>query len=163
MAVMEVNQGIVRASGIPTSGFLMGPERRKRMGFPGSGRGRTRPIHRDVQEWSQALPVGAAPFHTENQHRAWGHLQPGGTSDGLSHKRRCLGQPPAALGTFSLSESESRLVDSFQPHGLYSLGQNTEVGSHSLLQGILPTRGSNPGLPHCRRILYQPSHKGSPK
>jgi len=35
------------------------------------------------------------------------------------------------------------------------------VGSLSLLQGIFPTQGSNPGLPHCRRILYQLSHKGS--
>ena len=41
------------------------------------------------------------------------------------------------------------------------LGQNTEVGSHSLLQGIFPTQGWNPGLPHCRRILYQLSHHGS--
>ena len=37
------------------------------------------------------------------------------------------------------------------------------VGSLSLLQGILPTQGSNAGLPHCRRILYQLSHKGSPR
>ena len=37
------------------------------------------------------------------------------------------------------------------------------VGSHSLLQGIFPTQGSNPGLPHCRQILYQLSHKGSPQ
>ena len=48
-------------------------------------------------------------------------------------------------------------------HGLYSLwnspGQNTGVGSHSLLQGIFPTQGSNPGLPHCRQILYQLSHR----
>ena len=36
------------------------------------------------------------------------------------------------------------------------------VGSNSLLQGIFPTQGSNPSLPHCRRILYQLSHKGSP-
>ena len=53
------------------------------------------------------------------------------------------------------------------PHGLYrpwnSPGQNTWVGSHSLLQGIFPTQGSNPGLTHCRRILYQLSHKGSPR
>ena len=41
-------------------------------------------------------------------------------------------------------------------------GQNTGVGSLSLLQGIFPTQGSNPGLLHCRRILYQLSHKGSP-
>ena len=32
----------------------------------------------------------------------------------------------------------------------------------SLLQRIFPTQGSNPGLPHCRRILYQVSHKRSP-
>ena len=43
-----------------------------------------------------------------------------------------------------------------------SPGQNTGVGSLSLLQGIFPTQGSNPGLPHCRRILYQLSHLGSP-
>ena len=52
-----------------------------------------------------------------------------------------------------------------EPHGLYprkSPGQNTAVGSLSLLQGIFPTQGSNPGLPHCRWILYQLSHKGSP-
>ena len=52
---------------------------------------------------------------------------------------------------------------SLQPQGLYSpwntLGQNTEVGSLSLLQGIFPTQGSNPGLPHCWQILYQLSHK----
>ena len=30
-------------------------------------------------------------------------------------------------------------------------------------RGIFPTQGSNPGLPHCRRILYQLSHKGSPR
>ena len=66
------------------------------------------------------------------------------------------------------SESESRSVasDSLRPHGLSpwnSPGQNIGVGSLSLLQGIFPTEGSNPGLPHCRQILYQLSHKGSPR
>ena len=42
-------------------------------------------------------------------------------------------------------------------------GQNTGVGSLFLLQGIFPTQGSNPGLPHCRWILYQLGHKGSPR
>ena len=42
-----------------------------------------------------------------------------------------------------------------------SPGQNTGVGGCSLLQGIFPTQGSNPGLRHCRRILYQLSHQGS--
>ena len=43
-----------------------------------------------------------------------------------------------------------------------SPGQNTGVGSLSFLQGVFPTQGLNPGCPHCRRILYQLSHKGSP-
>ena len=42
-----------------------------------------------------------------------------------------------------------------------SPGQNTGVGSLSLLQGIFPTQGSNPGLPHCRCIHGNLSHKGS--
>ena len=41
--------------------------------------------------------------------------------------------------------------------------QNTRVGSLSLLQGTFPTQGSNPGLPHCRWILYQLSYPGSPR
>ena len=69
---------------------------------------------------------------------------------------------------FFLSESESRSIvsDSLRPHGLYSPwnspGQNTGVGSRFLLLGIFPTQGLNPGLSHCRRTLYQLSHKGSP-
>ena len=59
------------------------------------------------------------------------------------------------------------MSDSLSPHGLYrpwnSLGQNTGVGSLSLLQGMFPTQGLNPRFPHCRRILYQMSHKGSPR
>ena len=58
------------------------------------------------------------------------------------------------------------MSDSLWPHGLYSprnsLGQNTGVGSLSLPEGIFPTQGLNPGLPHCRWILYQLNHKGSP-
>ena len=59
------------------------------------------------------------------------------------------------------------MSDYLRPHVLYtpwnSPGQNTGVGSLSLLQGIFPTQGSNPGLPHYRWILYQLSHKGSPR
>ena len=43
-----------------------------------------------------------------------------------------------------------------------SPGHNTGVDSLSFLQGIFPTQGLNPGFLHCRRILYQLSHKGSP-
>ena len=57
--------------------------------------------------------------------------------------------------------------DSLQPHGLHSPrnspGQNTGVGSLSLLQGIFPTQGLNPGLPHCRRILYCLNHQRNPE
>ena len=64
-------------------------------------------------------------------------------------------------------ENLSVMSDSLWPHGLNILrnspGQNTEVGSLFLLQGIFPTQGSNPGPPHCRRILYQLSFKGSPR
>ena len=59
------------------------------------------------------------------------------------------------------------MSNSLQSHGLCcpwsSPGQNTGVGSLSLLQGVFPTQGSNSGLPHCRQILYQLSHKGSPR
>ena len=58
----------------------------------------------------------------------------------------------------------SILSDSLQSHGLYSpwnsLGQNTGVGSLSLLQGFFPTQGSNPGLLRCRQILDHLSHQG---
>ena len=43
-----------------------------------------------------------------------------------------------------------------------SPGRNTGVGGHALLQGIFPTQGSNPGLLHCRQILYRLSYQGSP-
>ena len=57
------------------------------------------------------------------------------------------------------------MTNSLRPRGVYSPwnspGQNTGVGSLSLLQGIFPTQGLNPGLVHCGQILYQLSHKGS--
>ena len=59
-------------------------------------------------------------------------------------------------------KNPSVVSNSLRPHGLYSPwnspGQNTGVGSLSLLQGIFLTQGSNPGLPLCRQILYQLSH-----
>ena len=83
-------------------------------------------------------------------------------------------RPTPCIGRWSLnhraareSESHSVMSDSLRPHGPYnqwnSPGQNTGVGSLSLLQGIFPTQESNPGSPHCRQILYQLSHKGSPR
>ena len=65
------------------------------------------------------------------------------------------------------SESHSVVSDPLRPHGLYSPwnspGQNTGVGSLSLPQGIFPIQGLNPGLTHCRQILHQLGHQGSPR
>ena len=78
-------------------------------------------------------------------------------------------QPAYQCSRHKKSESESLSVvsDSLWPHGLYSQwnspDQNTGMGSLSLVQGIFPTRGLNPDLLHCVQILYQLSHKGSPR
>ena len=65
------------------------------------------------------------------------------------------------------SESCSIMSNSLWPHGLYSPrntpGRNTGMGSLPLIHWIFPTQASNPGLPHCKQILYQLSHKGSPR
>ena len=75
---------------------------------------------------------------------------------------------PVSARSCPLPKRKSLVVsDSLPPHGLYSPwnspGQNTDLGSVSLLQGIFPTQGSNPGLLHCSQILNQLSHKGSPR
>ena len=65
------------------------------------------------------------------------------------------------------SERHSVVSYSLWPHELYSPwnspGKDTGMGNPFLLQGIFPTQGSNPGLLHCRRILYHLSHKVSPR
>ena len=62
------------------------------------------------------------------------------------------------------------MSNSLRPQELYSLpgsspwnspGKNTELGIHSLFQGIFLAQGLNSGLPHCRQILYLLSHQGS--
>ena len=67
--------------------------------------------------------------------------------------------------------SHSVMSKCLQPHGLQptrlfcpwdSPGKNTGVGCHALLEGIFLTQGLNPGLRHCRQILYHLSHQGSP-
>ena len=68
--------------------------------------------------------------------------------------------------------SHSVMPNSLCPHGPQparllchgnSPGKNIGVGCYALLQGIFLTQGSNPGLPHCRQILYHLSHQGSPR
>ena len=79
-------------------------------------------------------------------------------------------QSNCSFSTATMEKAKMKVTQScqtLQPHGLYSPwnspGQSTEVGSLSLLQGIIPSQGLNPGLPRCRWILYQLSHRGSPR
>ena len=108
-------------------------------------------------------------------HNHWGpHVQ----EPTLHNMRRCCNEKPAHDNSRKPTQSNKDLeqpkmwksvscVRLCNLNGLYSPwdspGQNTGVGSLSLLQGIFPTQGSNPGLLHCRRILYQLSHKASPR
>ena len=64
------------------------------------------------------------------------------------------------------SKNPSVVYDFLWSQRLYSPwnspGQNTGVGTLSLVQGIFPTQESNPGLLHCRQILYHLSHRRGP-
>ena len=66
-------------------------------------------------------------------------------------------------GKVKVVQSCPTLYDTIPYSPWNSPGQNTGVDSLSVLQGIIPTQGWNPGLPHCRWILYQLNHKGSPR
>ena len=70
----------------------------------------------------------------------------------------------AALVKVKVTQSCPTLCNpmDYTVHGILQ-ARILEWGSLSLLQGTFPTQGSNPGLPHCRWILYQLSHKGSPR
>ena len=77
---------------------------------------------------------------------------PGPQQIGCIHVFLCFYDTP-----WSESESSSVVPNSLQPHGLCSPwnspGQSTGVGGLSLLQGIFPTQGWNPGLLHCSRFF----------
>ena len=88
----------------------------------------------------------------------------------LSHSHKTLEDITKELGKKKWSHSV--VSDSLQPYGLQPTrilhpwdfpGKSPGVGCHFLLQGILQTQGSNPGLPHCRQLLYGLSHQGNPK
>ena len=115
--------------------------------------------HSSVLAWripGMGEPSGLPSMGLQSQTRLKWLSSPKITLDSLRTNIPCL---------VSESESHSVMSDSWWPHGLYSPwnfpGQNTGVNSLSFLQGIFPTQGSIPGLPHCRQILYQPSRKGS--
>ena len=100
---------------------------------------------RQLQPSTDASPM---PGRTGNFHSAW-----------LVHSRNLC----AVL--------RSVVSGSLRPQGLWpakllcpwdSPGKDTGVGKHSLLQGIFLVQESNPGLLHCRQILYHRSHQGRP-
>ena len=106
-----------------------------------------------------------------NGRRVWGRMN---TDICMAESLCCLtetyitlliGYTPIKIKLKKNSENCSVVSYSLQSQGLYSPwnspGQNTGVGSLSLLQGFFPTQESNWGLLHCRWILYQLSHKGS--
>ena len=85
----------------------------------------------------------------------------------LSHRFNC---PLQTIPPGYLMHVGSGMSDSLRPYKLQTTrllcpwdfaGKNTGEGCHFLFQGIFLTQGSNPGLLHCRQILYQLSHKGS--
>ena len=63
--------------------------------------------------------------------------------------------------TVKLNVAPSSLILCQAPLSMRVSGKNAAVSRHSLLQGIFLTQGSNPGLLHCRQILYRLSHQGS--
>ena len=103
------------------------------------------------------------------------------SGDGIGYPLQCswaslvaqlVKNPPAIRETWILSLGwEDPLERDWLPspvswpgevRGLYSTWNSSGQNSLSLLQGIFPTQGLNSGLSHCRQILYQLSHKGSP-
>ena len=92
--------------------------------------------------------------------RGWKHASPGGCN---------TEKPTTQMLTIPTEKWKAKLLSwvslfatSWAAHSIFP-GQITGVGSLSLLQRLFPTQGSNPGLLHCRRILYQLSHKESPR
>ena len=135
-------------------------------------------------EWLYSTSEGSSCFTWWSKARFWSHsslAEPfsvaiiwescvlGAGITGKKHKPSSYKQRrPAFLNTVehcslhgwgAYCKSPSVGSDSLRPHGVHSPqnspGQNTGVDSRSLLQGIFPTQGSNPGLPHCRGILDQ--------
>ena len=84
-----------------------------------------------------------------------------GLTNALSGQNLCICR--GLTVKVKVTQSCPTLCDPIDYSPWNSPGQNTRVGSLSLLQGIFPTQGSDPGLLPCRWILYQLSHKGSPR
>ena len=82
----------------------------------------------------------------------------------LEIKRHFLLRRKVMTNLVKLTQSRPTLCDpmDYTVHGILQARMLKWVAFPLLLQGIFPTQGLNPGLLHCKRILYQLSHKGSP-
>ena len=119
-----------------------------------------------MARWSSGIPLNSAFNQNRGLMTAVSLRFPGGVDSRTPCEYLNLKVLKSLYKTV-WSDSGSVVSNSLWPCGLYSPwnspGQNTGVGSLSLLQGIFPPQGSNPCLPHCRWFLYQLSHKGSPR
>ena len=83
-------------------------------------------------------------------------VQPLGKTEGRFLKRLRLGLPwkvKVLVAQSCLTVCDPMGLPGSSVHGILQT-KNTGVGSYSLLQGIFPTQGSNPGHLHCKQILY---------
>ena len=113
------------------------------------------PVHHQLMEFSQT-------------HVCWvsDAIQPSHPLSSPSPPAFNLSQHQGLFIWVSSSHQVARVLEFQLPTRLLwswdSSGKNTRVGCHALLQGIFPTKGSNPGLLHCRGILSNLSHQRSP-
>ena len=126
-------------------------------------RGSTRKQHERHNSATQ-MPLQGATVPNSNTalHHPWAHVRP---PFNLSHSAPWLLASSLSLWVLCLCPTLCDPMDYGPPGSSVhadSPGKDTGVGCHALLQGIFPTQGLNPGLPHCRRILYHLSHQGSP-
>ena len=123
--------------------------------------------------------IKSNPFHYVEKHKfSFYHGLDAGDSvvsrntmdPALNHDTKLTSGESVYGSVMCVSVSHSVISNSLQCHGLQlcrllcpwnSPGKNTGVGFHFLLQEIFQTQGLNPGLLHCRQILYRLSHQES--
>ena len=153
----------IRALQERAQGQRVGPDSSQPAGLPGGEGDGTNGSSARLPGTHISVPMSRGGDTERRKEEDWHFSSAFWVSDsGPSAWERAVdGTPPLPAlqdGTVPLhrggSESRSVVSDSLRPHGLYgpwnSPGENTRVDSLSLLQGIFPTQGSTPGLPHCR-------------
>ena len=117
--------------------------------------------HQSLFQWVNSL------HEVANRHTQKKHLKK------ISIKMKKLKMGIEGMSSTCAVLSCSVTSDPLQAHGLYSLsgssvpgdspGKKSGAGCQALLQGIFPNQGLNPGLLHCRQILYSLSHHERPR